>query len=67
MLVRALGLRDYEEVWALQRKLVFERGENKVPDTVLLCQHREVYTIGRSSNIRPWSRPIRAIPTPTFA
>ena len=49
MLVRDLGLRDYEEVWALQRKLVFERGENKVPDTVLLCQHREVYTIGRSS------------------
>jgi lipoate-protein ligase B len=49
MLVRDLGLKDYEEVWTLQRKLVFERGEEKIPDTVLLCQHHPVYTIGRSS------------------
>lgn len=49
MLVRDLGLKDYEEVWVLQRKLVFERGEGKIPDTLLLCQHRSVYTIGRSS------------------
>lgn len=49
MLVRDLGLRDYKEVWDLQRKLVFERGEDKIPDTVLLCQHPPVYTIGRSS------------------
>ena len=49
MLVRDLGLRDYEEVWNLQRKLVFERGEGKIPDTVILCQHHPVYTIGRSS------------------
>ena len=49
MLVRDLGLREYAEVWALQRRLVFERGEGKIPDTVLLCQHPPVYTIGRSS------------------
>jgi len=49
MLVRDLGLKDYEEVWNLQRNLVFERGEGKIPDTVLLCQHNPVYTIGRSS------------------
>jgi len=49
MLVRDLGLREYEEVWNLQRKLVFERGEGKIPDTVFLCQHHPVYTIGRSS------------------
>jgi lipoate-protein ligase B len=49
MLVRDLGLKDYEEVWKLQRKLVFERAEGAVPDTVLLCQHPSVYTIGRSS------------------
>jgi lipoyl(octanoyl) transferase len=49
MLVRDLGLKEYEEVWNLQRKLVFERGEGKIPDTVLLCQHNPVYTIGRSS------------------
>ena len=49
MLVRDLGLKEYEEVWNLQRKLVFERGEGTAPDTVLLCQHHPVYTIGRSS------------------
>jgi lipoate-protein ligase B len=49
MLVRDLGLKEYEEVWKLQRKLVFERGEGLAPDTVLLCQHPPVYTIGRSS------------------
>jgi len=49
MLIRDLGLRDYVEVWDLQRKLVFERGQDDAPDTVLLCQHLPVYTIGRSS------------------
>lgn len=49
MLVRDLGLRDFEEVLNLQRKLVFERSEEKIPDTVLLCQHHPVYTVGRSS------------------
>ena len=49
MLVRDLGLKEYEEVWKLQRKLVFERGEGQAPDTILLCQHPPVYTIGRSS------------------
>ncbi|HXT01039.1 MAG TPA: lipoyl(octanoyl) transferase LipB [Elusimicrobiota bacterium] len=49
MLIRDLGLKEYEEVWNLQRKLVFERGEGTAPDTVLLCQHPPVYTIGRSS------------------
>jgi lipoate-protein ligase B len=49
MLIRDIGLKDYDEVWNLQRKLVFERGEGKIPDTVILCQHHPVYTIGRSS------------------
>ena len=49
MLVRDLGLKNYEEVWALQKKLVFECGHGDVPDTVILCQHHAVYTIGRSS------------------
>jgi lipoyl(octanoyl) transferase len=49
MLVRDLGLRDYEEVWNLQRKLVFDRGQGDAPDTILLCQHHPVFTIGRSS------------------
>lgn len=49
MLVRDLGLKEYAEVWELQRRLVYERGEGSCPDTVLLCQHPGVYTIGRSS------------------
>ncbi len=49
MLVRDLGLKDYVEVWNLQRKLVFDRAQGDAPDTVLLCQHPAVYTIGRSS------------------
>lgn len=49
MLVRDLGLKDYVEVWDLQRKLVFERAQGDAPDTVLLCQHPPVYTVGRSS------------------
>jgi lipoyl(octanoyl) transferase len=49
MLVRDLGLKEFEEVWALQRRLVYERAEGTAPDTVLLLQHHPVYTIGRSS------------------
>ncbi|MDE2489226.1 MAG: lipoyl(octanoyl) transferase LipB [Elusimicrobia bacterium] len=49
MLIRDLGLRDYVEVWDLQRRLVYERQEGAIPDTILLCQHHPVYTIGRSS------------------
>ncbi|MEK7388995.1 MAG: lipoyl(octanoyl) transferase LipB [Elusimicrobiota bacterium] len=60
MLVRDLGLKDYDEVWTLQRKLVFERGENAVPDILLLCQHRDVYTIGRSSK----QTVAKGLPTP---
>jgi lipoyl(octanoyl) transferase len=49
MLVRNLGLRPYAEVWDLQRKLVYERAEDAAPDTLLLCEHEPVYTIGTSS------------------
>ncbi len=49
MLVRALGLKDYAETLALQRKLVFERGVGDIPDTLLLVEHPPVYTRGVSS------------------
>jgi lipoyl(octanoyl) transferase len=49
MLVRDLGLKDYDEVWELQRRLVFERGSGEAGDVVLLCQHHPVFTVGRSS------------------
>lgn len=49
MLVRTLGLRPYEEVWALQRKLVYERSGGQSPDVLLLVEHLPVYTRGASS------------------
>lgn len=49
MLVRTLGLRPYEEVWALQRKLVAQRAGGEAPDTLLLVEHLPVYTRGASS------------------
>ena len=53
MLIRDIGLKDYKEVWDLQRKLVYERGQKTAADTVILCQHEPVYTIGRSSKQVP--------------
>ncbi len=53
MLIRDIGVREYQEVWDLQRKLVFERSQGDAPDTVILCQHPGVYTIGRSSKQVP--------------
>lgn len=49
MLVRTLGLRPYEEVWALQKKLVAQRAGGESPDTLLLVEHLPVYTRGASS------------------
>ncbi len=53
MLVRALGLREYREVWDLQKKLVRDRHKGRIPDTLLLVEHHPVYTIGRSSRQKP--------------
>ncbi|TPW17626.1 MAG: lipoyl(octanoyl) transferase, partial [Elusimicrobia bacterium] len=49
MLVRVLGLRDYEEIWELQRRLAADRAADRVPDTLLLVEHHPVFTRGRSS------------------
>ncbi len=47
--IRSLGLRDYVEVWALQRELVERRQRGDVGDTLLLCEHAPVYTRGEAS------------------
>ncbi len=44
-----LGLKEYEEVWQLQKELVTQRIENKIPDTLLLVEHPHVITQGRRS------------------
>ena len=50
--LRDLGRRDYQEVWQLQRELVEERRAGRIPDTLLLCEHDEVLTVGRRSGAR---------------
>jgi lipoate-protein ligase B len=42
-----LGLRDYVEVWELQRKLVQLRVKKLIPDTLLLVTHPHIFTVGK--------------------
>ena len=43
-----LGLRDYAEVWALQRKLVDLRARKLISDTLILVEHPHVFTVGKA-------------------
>ncbi len=43
-----LGLRDYAEVWSLQRKLVELRTRKVIPDTLILVEHPHVFTVGKA-------------------
>jgi lipoyl(octanoyl) transferase len=45
-----LGVRAYEEVWALQKEMVAARQREEVPDTLLLVEHPHVITLGRGSH-----------------
>lgn len=42
-----LGLRDYVDVWELQRKLVELRARKTIPDTLILVEHPHVFTVGK--------------------
>ena len=42
-----LGLRNYKEVWDLQRKLVYKRMSDDIPDSLILVEHFPVITLGR--------------------
>lgn len=42
-----LGLVDYAEAWRMQLALVAARTADRIPDTLLLCQHNDVVTVGR--------------------
>lgn len=47
-----LGFRkDYKQIWDFQKKLVSERIEDKVNDSVILVEHDHVLTLGRSSHL----------------
>lgn len=47
-----LGRADYEETWALQKRLVAERQADERPDTLLLVEHPDVITLGRRAEAR---------------
>ena len=42
-----LGLVDYGEAWALQKRLVERRAVGEIPDVLLLLEHPHVVTLGR--------------------
>jgi lipoate-protein ligase B len=43
-----LGLRDYADVWSLQRKLIELRAKKTVPDTLILVEHPHTFTVGKA-------------------
>ena len=43
-----LGLRDYSEVLRLQRQLVESRAQKSIPDTLIIVEHPQVYTVGKA-------------------
>ena len=49
LVVRRLGLVEYEDGLAMQRQLAAARGANLVPDTLLLLEHPRLLTLGRGA------------------
>lgn len=45
--VMAVGRMAYGQVWELQKRLVEQRIAGEIGDTVVLCEHDPVYTLGR--------------------
>ena len=61
--VRDLGLTDYGEVHRLQQELQAERVRGEGVDTLLLTEHRPVFTLGRNHpepNLRATAEMVRA-------
>ncbi len=48
-----LGLRDYGEVWNLQKKLVELRARKAIVDTLILVEHPHVFTVGKAVTDEP--------------
>ena len=49
--VHQLGLVEYGEAYHLQRRLVRQRIEGQIPDTLLLLEHYPTFTIGKSGKV----------------
>ena len=50
ILIKDLGLRSYQEVWTLQKKMQQQRINEQIEDTVILVEHEPVYTLGKNAN-----------------
>ena len=48
ILIKDLGLRSYQEVWSLQKKMQQQRINERIEDTVILVEHEPVYTLGNT-------------------
>jgi lipoate-protein ligase B len=48
--VRRLGRTKYEDAYELQKRLVDERVEDRIRDTLVLTEHDDVVTLGRGSS-----------------
>ena len=46
--VRWLGRLPYPDAHALQKQTLADRIAGRIPDTLLLCEHEPVYTLGRT-------------------
>ena len=47
--VTDLGVCDYQQGWDLQRRLVAARARDECGDTLVLCEHPHVITVGRTA------------------
>jgi len=54
MTILDLGLREYNEVWRLQKELVVRRRVGEIPDTLILVEHPPVFTVGRQASPGPF-------------
>ena len=46
-----LGHSDFSETWELQKRLSEQIAKGEVPETVLLLEHNNVYTLGRRGKV----------------
>jgi lipoyl(octanoyl) transferase len=51
LLVVNLGVVGYGAAWELQRRVVAARKAGNIPDVLLLCEHPNVITLGRSGKM----------------
>jgi lipoyl(octanoyl) transferase len=45
-----VGIIDYDDGLELQAELEEKRKQNQIPDTLVICEHQPVYTMGRSTD-----------------